>query len=98
MTSNICTFVLRFVMWHMQQHTATFVSGWCANCYSNSFSASVVCRSTNQDGELFMLILILIFIFTFHRSKLGYINHKDIEIQRQLIIHIKNSVIILVAT
>jgi len=36
--------------------TGTFVTGWCAYCYSNSFSASVVYRSTNQDGELFMLI------------------------------------------
>jgi hypothetical protein len=43
-------------MWHLQQSTETFVAGLCADCYSNSFSASVVYRSTNQDGGLFMLI------------------------------------------
>jgi hypothetical protein len=30
------------------------------------------------------LCMILIFIFTFDRSKLGYINHKDIEIVTML--------------
>jgi hypothetical protein len=43
-------------MWHLQQSTETFVAGLCADCYSNTFSASVVYRSTNQDGGLFMLI------------------------------------------
>jgi len=43
-------------MWHMQQSTETFVTGWCANCYSNSFSLSVVYSSTYEYGELFMLI------------------------------------------
>jgi hypothetical protein len=43
-------------MCHTQQSTDTFVTGWCANCYSNSLRASVVYSSTYQDGELFMLI------------------------------------------
>jgi hypothetical protein len=55
-TNTDCTFVLRFVMWHMQQSAETFATVCYANCYSNSFSASVVYGSINQDDGLFMLI------------------------------------------
>jgi len=44
----------------MQQGAETRVIGSCTNCYSNSLSASVVYRSANQDGGLFMLILLAI--------------------------------------